>query len=54
MADTDDLITFRAPKGWKAKLEKIADDTPGRPTPSVIIREALEARHPVLRKVGRQ
>lgn len=46
----DETISFRAPKGWREQLLDIARHTPGSPTPSVVIRQALEAKHPALRK----
>jgi hypothetical protein len=44
-------ITFRAPKGWKKKLEKI-DEKLGasmRPQYGRIIRQALVDKHPELK-----
>ncbi len=48
---SDDVtIAFRAPRWWKDELQYIADNAPGKPAVSVVIRQAAEAKHPTLRK----
>lgn len=48
---SDDVtIAFRAPRWWRDELKNIAEHSPGRATPSVLIRQAAEAKHPTLRK----
>lgn len=45
----DEIIVFRAPVGWKAELENISEQQQGANT-SVLIRQALVAKYPTLRK----